>query len=106
MAKWRELFKPWILEWGQEYFDYGQVVEIVEDGYFVWAVVSGPQTYRVEIQRSREHVTRMSCNCPYAAGGENCKHMAAVLLELEARSVDCRKDKRTDWQTALVQLSE
>ena len=31
MASWRELFKPWILERGREYFACGQVVELFEE---------------------------------------------------------------------------
>ena len=30
----------------------------------------------------------MYCSCPYAAGGNNCKHMAAVLYEWTADIMD------------------
>ena len=100
MASWRELFKPWILERGQEYFACGQVVELEEDGPDVRAAVSGTEEYRVEIRRAGGRVVRMECDCPYAKGGENCKHMAAVLLALE----DELGNERTDWQDALEQL--
>ena len=102
MASWRKLFKPWILERGQEYYDLGQVKELVEDCNITRAEVSGSQAYRVEIQRAGERVTRMSCDCPYAAGGENCKHMAAVLMALDKKTAL----PQMDWQTALAQMSE
>ena len=79
---WRKLFKPWILVRGKEYFECGQVGELKEVGAVVTAEVSGSRAYHVEIHRSGERVTRMSCDCPHAAAGENCKHMAAVLFEL------------------------
>ena len=100
MASWRELFKPWILERGREYFVCGQVVELQEDGPDVRAEVSGTEEYRVEIRRAGGRVVQMECDCPYAAGGENCKHMAAVLFALE----DELGNERTDWQDALEQL--
>lgn len=41
MASWKNLFKPWILARGQEYFECGQVVELKEVGSIVAAEVSG-----------------------------------------------------------------
>ena len=102
MANWRNVFKPWILARGREYFECGQVVELKEVGSVVMAEVSGSQAYRVEIQRSGERVIRMACDCPHAAGGENCKHMAAVLLALDEKTAQ----PRLDWQTALAQMGE
>ena len=102
MAKWRNLFKPWILARGQEYYECGQVVELKEKGSVVTAEVSGSKAYRVEIQRSGERVTRMVCDCPHAAGGENCKHMAAALYALDEKTAQ----SRMDWQTALTQMGE
>lgn len=102
MANWRNLFKPWILARGQAYFECGQVVELKVVGPVVTAEVSGSNAYRVEIQRSGERVTRMACNCPHAAGGENCKHMAAVLYALD----ETMAQPRMDWQTALARMGE
>lgn len=102
MANWKYLFQPWILDRGQEYCECGQVVELEKDGSLIRAQVSGSQLYRVELQRSGEYVVRMSCDCPYAAGGENCKHMAAVLFALE----DTPRETRMDWQAALDQMPE
>ena len=100
MANWKHLFQPWILDRGQAYFECDRVVELEENGDRILARVSGSQSYRVEIQRSGGHVARMKCDCPYAAGGENCKHMAAVLFALE----EAPGETQMDWQTALDQL--
>ena len=102
MTNWRNLFKSWILVRGQEYHECGQVVEMKEVGSIVTAEVSGNRAYYVEIHRSGERVARMSCDCPYAAGGENCKHMAAVLFALDEKTAQLRMD----WQTALIQMGE
>lgn len=102
MANWRNLFKPWIVERGQAYFDYGHVVELEEEGFLVRAKVCGSREYQVEIRGDSAGGIRMVCDCPYAAGGENCKHMAAVLIALE----DEPGHDRMDWQAALEQMPE
>ena len=115
--QWKNLFKPWILDRGQAYYECGRVEEPETDGAVIRAEVCGSQTYQVEIQRSGADVVWMRCDCPYAAGGENCKHMAAVLFamdeETEAEPVNWMAVSkahmeshadRADWQTALEQL--
>lgn len=102
MASWRNLFKPWILARGQEYYECGQVTELKEIASTVFAEISGNQAYHVEVQRKDKRVVRMSCDCPYAEGGENCKHMAAVLFALEEKSAQ----PRMDWQAALAQMPD
>lgn len=102
MANWKNLFKPWILARGQEYYECGQVVEMEGDDSIIRAQVSGSHAYQVEIHRAGERVTRMVCDCPHAVGGENCKHMAAVLFVLDEQP----KQSRMDWQAALAQMGE
>ncbi len=102
MASWRNLFKPWILARGKEYFECGRVVELEEIGPLVTAEVSGRRAYQVEIHRTGERVNRMSCDCPHAVGSENCKHMAAVLFALDEKPAQ----PRMDWKTALEQMRE
>lgn len=40
-VNWRDLFWPWILEQGQDYFEYEKVVAVEVDGNLVLAEVSG-----------------------------------------------------------------
>ncbi len=47
----------------------------------IQADVYGTQDYRVIIEFGNNIITHMFCSCPYAAEGEKCKHMAAVLYE-------------------------
>lgn len=102
MGDWRELFKPWIVERGRDYFSGGHVVELEEEGFFVCAKVSGSQEYQVEIRSNSDGVLRMACDCPYAERGENCKHMAAVLFALE----DVPEQWRTDLEQILLKHSD
>ena len=76
---WERLFKPHILERGMAYYCEGCVedLEIYEDE--ITAVVEGTEQYDVSIELDEDGVFSMECTCPYAEGGENCKHMAAVL---------------------------
>ena len=86
MENWRAQFAPWILERGYDYFLDGHVAKIekVDDRYT--ATVSGSEDYTVEIYCSSDPFDDefyMDCSCPYADGGSNCKHMAAVLYAIE-----------------------
>ena len=68
---------------GYDYYCDG-AVENMEVGHDdILADVVGTEDYEVEISLNDGEVTDMYCSCPYAAGGNNCKHMAAVLYLLE-----------------------
>lgn len=102
MVSWKNLFKPWILARGREYFECGHVLALKEAGSVVTAEVSGSRAYQVEIHKNEGRVNRMSCDCPHASGGENCKHMAAVLFALDEEPAQ----PQMSWQAALAQMGE
>lgn len=83
MQGWKELFQEHILERGRNYFYEGAVTELeqTENGY--QAVVEGTEDYDVEIEVQEEEIADMFCSCPYAADGNYCKHMAAVLYKID-----------------------
>lgn len=83
MENWKDLFSPQILDRGLDYYDAGAVVQIkaVKDGFH--AVVEGSEDYRVKIKMEDGIIRDMWCSCPYAEDGSYCKHMAAVLYEIE-----------------------
>lgn len=94
MYNWKNEFESEILQRGAKYRDSNKIssVAIVEhpEGGLVavncLAQVQGSETYQVNLELSRRCVCRRSCTCPYYAKGEqNCKHIAAVLFELESR---------------------
>ena len=85
-----------ILERGYDYYCDGAVenIEIGRDD--LRADVVGTEDYEVEISLNDGKVTDMYCSCPYAAGGNNCKHMAAVLYEWTADIMDEDEPEDTD----------
>lgn len=85
-----------ILERGYDYYCDGAVenIEIGRDD--LRADVVGTEDYEVEISLNDGKVTDMYCSCPYAAGGNNCKHMAAVLYEWTADIMDADEPEDTD----------
>ena len=93
---WQKLFASHILERGYDYYCDGAVenIEIGRDD--IRADVVGTEDYEVEISLNDGKVTDMYCSCPYAAGGNNCKHMAAVLYEWTADIMDADEPEDTD----------
>ena len=93
---WQKLFASHILERGYDYYCDGAVenIEIGRDD--IRADVVGTEDYEVEISLNDGKVTDMYCSCPYAAGGNNCKHMAAVLYEWTADIMDDDEPEDTD----------
>lgn len=85
---WQDLFLGHILDRGLDYYENGYVLEITEteDGYE--ATVDGSEEYYVNISIKNGKVSSLSCTCPYAESGLNCKHMAAVLFAIDDE-MDC-----------------
>lgn len=80
---WYTLFRQHILDRGIEYYEDGNVVDFQCTENSISAHVDGTDIYDVEIMVEGEEVIDMYCSCPYARGGKNCKHMAAVLFRFE-----------------------
>lgn len=83
MEDWKSLFQAHILARGLDYYKSEAVkdIERTETGYC--ATVEGTEDYEVEIEIRDGRICDMECSCPYAKGGSYCKHMAAVLYEIE-----------------------
>ncbi len=80
---WKNLFRKTILDRGYGYYLEGAVEDISWEDDVISATVSGTDLYEVEIFLDHDEVYDMDCDCPYAEDGNYCKHMAAVLYELE-----------------------
>lgn len=87
MMEWQYLFRPHIIERGYDYF----LADVVDDFEvhegMVNAIVEGNEDYVVTIEFSKEKITTLYCDCPYAADGNHCKHMAAVLFECNEQEI-------------------
>ena len=80
---WKGLFTPRILQRGLEYCRNLAVEDLHITDEQITASVLGTEKYAVEIDIKNDAIEAMSCTCPYAADGNTCKHMAAVLFACE-----------------------
>ena len=80
---WKHLFQEHILGRGIDCFIKNLVENVYIKDNIIEATVYGSEEYKVEIIKEDEEVIDLSCSCPYADAGNNCKHMAAVLFYLE-----------------------
>lgn len=83
MIDWEYLFEDHILARGSHYFDDDRVHELNISDDRIEASVIGDELYRVNIAIDSDSITELSCTCPYAANGQHCKHMAALLYYVE-----------------------
>ncbi len=83
---WEDLFENRILSRGIRYCRDGKVANLTISDKKVTALVKGTSTYSVEIDLVDGAPVEMYCTCPYAASGEKCKHMAAVMYAVDPES--------------------
>lgn len=83
MKSWKNLFRTHILERGLNYYEEGCVTSLEKTSTGYTAVVEGMDDYDVEVEIRDDQVYDLICTCSYAAEGNYCKHMAAVLYEIE-----------------------
>ena len=81
--QWKQLFDHAILERGYEYFCEALISDLKIAPDHIQATVEGSEDYEVVIGMENGQITSTYCSCPYADGGKNCKHMAAVLYAAE-----------------------
>lgn len=98
---WKYLFQDHILGRGLDYFINSLVENVYFKGNIIGATVYGTEKYKVEIVKEDDEIIELSCNCPYADDGNNCKHMAAVLFCLEDKD---RALKIEDIETNITKL--
>lgn len=79
--EWETYFQKRILDRGYDYYFDDRVEDLRINSNRIKAVVNGTDFYHVEIKLNGNKIIGMSCDCPYAEDGHNCKHMAAVLYE-------------------------
>jgi len=79
-----ELFDPVIRQRGYEYFERGNVINLVSFENKIMATVAGTANYitSIEIKDNELHI---SCTCPYEG---NCKHAAALMYAWMKRRKD------------------
>ena len=109
MQNWKELFEPHILFRGEDYYEDGRVDDPVHDCGCCTATVHGTENYEVSIFRSGGTIEAMTCTCPYAREGQNCKHMAALLYFIEREGLlplNSRKPYQKTPEQLVCSMSE
>ena len=113
MEDWNRYFKSHILQRGHDYYINGAVLSLEKNDNGYIARIDGTEAYTVRIEIENGEIADMFCDCPYAADGNNCKHMAAVLYAIEDGQYDegLQKGKsdedsiRDDLEKILSELS-
>lgn len=84
MNYYKRLFPSKIWSRGDIYYRSGRVSEfIMKDGNYICSV-KGSDHYEVMLEIFDHRIFDMYCDCPYAEDGNNCKHMAAAVMKLDA----------------------
>ena len=99
--EWRDKFSNAVLVRGKTYFEEDKVTCLTEKNGSYTAFVKGNRGYSVYIGKRNGKITRMSCSCPFAAGRNKCKHMAAVLYAIEEE--EAKKREQGDGEPEGVQ---
>ncbi len=81
----KQYFSPKIWKRGKEYYEEGLVYDLQKEGNRYNAIVEGTYDYHVEIHLAEDNIDQWYCDCPYAESGNLCKHMAAVIMEIEEK---------------------
>ena len=113
MSDWKDLFQEHILDRGESYYFDGAVLELHKTEHGYHAVVEGTEDYEVDIEMEGGRVCEMYCSCPYAEDGNNCKHMAAVLFEIEEQNGEdilieetCPDDQEQEVEEIIERIPE
>ena len=92
--EWKRYFRPSILERGRDYYKRKRVHGLKYDNLIFSARVLGEKAYDVEIKERNGNIVYMKCNCPFAISGSYCKHMAAVMYEIEEKGSVLKEEKK------------
>lgn len=96
---WKSLFTGTIRGRGLDYYRNGKVKQIQKKEDGAAGVVAGSSDYHISIQWKNGTIESMTCDCPYAKDGINCKHEAALLyaLEMEGRAVRASGETKGEY---------
>lgn len=103
ITDWKENFISKMITRGRDYWRAGAVKNLHCTQEKITADVEGTRLYRVEITLAGDAVATLSCTCPFAKEGANCKHMAAVLFA--ATHLPESELPAPEWEKKLNSLS-
>ncbi len=89
-----------IIRRGRDYYNRGLVTITHFDGESATCSVRGTKTYTVTLKAAGKSHPEVSCDCPYAAKGNVCKHIVAAALAVRDRLEEM--EKRWDYRLQLA----
>jgi len=95
LKNWKDNFTSVSLDRGIGYYEMKLVSNLKVADNKITAIVTGEHLYSVEIEIEGKKIKNMSCTCPHAFKGNNCKHMAAIFYSLETHT-PAEKPKKSD----------
>lgn len=98
---WKNYFREMILERGKTYYQRNRVMNLTYQNLIYKARVLGEVGYDVEIKMRDEDIIYMKCTCPYAASGQHCKHMAAVMYAIEEQGEELKNQQNQIAETVI-----
>lgn len=83
--QWKRIFDQKIIDRGRLYYQQGKVLSVIHKGSQYIGKIQGTKQYRTIANYDEAgRLVSLSCGCAYAAGGQFCKHMAALLFAIDA----------------------
>lgn len=80
---WREHFEKKVLLLGEAYWGEERITNHCIGFGQITATVCGSKNYEVKAGIWHGRLVQLQCSCPYTWRNRKCKHMAALLFQLE-----------------------
>ena len=104
-----EYYDEVIFDRGLDYFN-GKMVDEVKkvNKNKITAIVYGSDDYNVIVESKNNEVIYTECDCPYACGGNGCKHEVATLLYIKNNYDDIKtvKEIKKEYEEKEKYLSD
>lgn len=80
-----KLFSDKIIERGIEIYLSDKIIDLNQENNIYSCIIKGTKEYEVKVsfKSNSDEVDQISCTCPFAQEGNNCKHMYALLLKIK-----------------------
>ena len=103
--QWKSLFQESVVKGSEQYLKKDAVQNVTQDGNVIEADVKGLEDFHVKVEASGAEVSLMECTCPLSKSGQNCKHMAAVLLYADENGIwnNASDEKKEDSERKVTE---
>ena len=98
---WKRRFQALVLERGNRYYKENRVQNFRYEDEEYRARVIGDASYNVEIKIRNDDLVFARCSCPYAAKGNYCKHMAALMYAIDENGEEVER-KALEWNAVKI----